>query len=50
MCDKALLKAAGIIAIVLGIISCLTIIGLLWGIPMIIGGYKLNHQLLQLVS
>jgi len=43
MCDKALLKAAGIIAIVLGIISCLTIIGLLWGIPMIIGGYKLNE-------
>ncbi len=29
MTDKALLKAAGIIAVVLGIISCLTIIGLL---------------------
>lgn len=43
MTDKALLKAAGIIAIVLGIISCLTIVGLLWGIPLIIGGYKFNE-------
>ncbi len=41
MSDKSLLKAAGIIGIVLGIISCLLIIGLIWGIPMIIGGYKL---------
>ncbi len=43
MTDKALLKAAGIIAIVFGIICCLTIIGLLWGIPLIIGGYKFNE-------
>lgn len=41
MSDKALLKASGIIAIVLGVLSCLIIIGLIWGIPMIIGGYKL---------
>lgn len=41
MSDKALLKAAGIIGIVLGIVSCLFIVGLIWGIPMIIGGYKL---------
>ena len=41
MSDKALLKAAGIIGIVLGIICCLFIVGLIWGIPMIIGGYKL---------
>lgn len=41
MSDKSLLKAAGIIGIVLGILSCLIIIGLIWGIPMIIGGYKL---------
>lgn len=39
MKDKILLKIAGIIGIVFGALSCLTIIGLLWGIPMIIGGY-----------
>ena len=39
MTDKSLLKAAGIIGIVLGIICCLTIIGIIFGIPMIIGGY-----------
>lgn len=43
MNDKILLKAAGIIGIIFGILSCLTIIGLLWGIPMIIGGYKFNE-------
>jgi len=43
MTDKALLKASGIIAVVIGIISCLTIVGLLWGIPLIIGGYKFNE-------
>ena len=42
MKDKNLLKFAGILGIVLGIISCFTIIGVLWGIPMIIGGDKLN--------
>ena len=41
MNDKALLKAAGIIGIVFGILSCFTIIGIIWGVPMIIGGYKL---------
>lgn len=43
MSDKALLKAAGIIAIVIGILCSLTIIGLIIGVPMIIGGYKLNE-------
>ena len=43
MTDKALLKAAGIIAVVIGIICSLTIVGLLWGIPLIIGGYKFNE-------
>lgn len=38
--DKVLLKAAGIVAIIVGIFSCITIIGLLWGIPLIIGGNK----------
>ena len=42
MKDKNLLKFAGILGIILGIISCFTIIGVLWGIPMIIGGDKLN--------
>ena len=42
MKDKSLLKAAGIIGIVFGVLSCLTVIGLIWGIPMIIGGFKLN--------
>lgn len=43
MTDKALLKASGIIAIVFGIVCSLTIIGLLWGVPLIIGGYKFNE-------
>ncbi len=42
MKDKNLLKFAGILGIILGIISCFTIVGVLWGIPMIIGGDKLN--------
>ena len=40
--DKSLLNIAGIIAIVMGIICCLTIVGAIVGIPMIIGGNKLR--------
>lgn len=47
MNDKTLLKIAGIIGIILGIVNCIFIIGLLWGIPMIIGGYKF-YQISQL--
>jgi membrane-bound ClpP family serine protease len=36
--EKVLLKVSGIIAIILGILYCFTIIGILWGIPLIIGG------------
>lgn len=36
--EKTLLKVSGIIAIILGILYCFTIIGILWGIPLIIGG------------
>ena len=41
--EKTLVKISGIIAIVLGILLCLTIIGIIVGIPMIIGGSKLNE-------
>ena len=40
--DKTILKISGIVAIVLGIICSLTIIGLIIGVPMIIGGMKFN--------
>ena len=40
--DKSILKVSGIVAIVLGIICSLTIIGAIIGVPMIIGGIKLN--------
>lgn len=36
--EKILLKIAGIIAIIMGIFYCFLIIGMLWGIPLIIGG------------
>ncbi len=36
--EKVLLKISGAIAIVIGIGWCFTIIGLLWGIPLIVGG------------
>lgn len=36
--EKILLKIAGIIAIIMGILYCFLIIGMLWGIPLIIGG------------
>lgn len=42
MKDKSLLNVAGIIALVLGIVSCCTIVGALVGIPVIIGGNKLR--------
>lgn len=42
MKDKTLLNVAGIISLVLGILSCFTIVGALVGIPMIIGGNKLK--------
>ena len=42
MKDKKLLDVAGIIALVLGILSCLTIFGAVIGIPVIIGGIKLR--------
>lgn len=41
--EKSLLNIAGIIAIVLGIICCITIVGAIIGIPMIIGGNKLRE-------
>lgn len=41
--DKTLLKIAGIISIVIGAFYCITIIGLIIGIPLIIGGDKLKQ-------
>ena len=43
MKDKTLLNVAGIIALVLGILVCLTIVGAIVGVPMIIGGLKLRE-------
>ncbi len=40
--DKTILKVAGIFAIVLGVLCCITIIGLIVGVPIIIGGMKFN--------
>ena len=40
--DKSILKVSGVVAIVLGIICSLTIVGLIVGVPMIIGGMKFN--------
>lgn len=40
MRDKTLLNVGGIIAIVIGILTCLTIVGAVIGIPAIIGGIK----------
>ena len=42
--NKNLLKIAGIISIVLGIICCLTIFGAIVGVPLIIGGNKIIDQ------
>ncbi len=41
--DKTLLKIAGIVSIVIGVLCCITIIGLIVGIPLIIGGDKLKE-------
>lgn len=38
--DKVILKVAGIFSLVIGIICCLTIIGAIIGIPLIVGGTK----------
>ena len=38
--DKSLLKIAGIISIVVGILFCLTLLGAIVGVPIIIGGCK----------
>jgi len=43
MKDKNLLNSAGIVAIVVGIIACLTMIGAIVGIPVIIGGVKIKE-------
>ncbi len=40
--DKTLLKISGIIAIVVGILYCITIVGAIVGIPLIIGGNKIK--------
>lgn len=41
--DKSLLKISGIIAIVLGILECLTLVGAIVGVPVIIGGAKMKE-------
>lgn len=38
--NKTLLKISGIVAVILGIFVCITIIGIIIGVPMIIGGNK----------
>ena len=40
--EKSLLKVSGIISIVVGVIYCLSIIGAIIGIPLIIGGIKIK--------
>ncbi len=45
--DKSLLNIAGIVAIVLGVLCCLTIFGAIVGIPMIIGGNKMREYSLM---
>ncbi len=40
--DKSLLKVSGVISIVVGVIYCLSIIGAIIGIPLIIGGIKIK--------
>lgn len=41
--DKNLLKISGIIAIVFGILACLTLVGAIVGVPLIIGGAKMKE-------
>ena len=43
MNNKSLLNIAGIIAFVVGILYCCTIVGAIVGIPLIIGGNKLRE-------
>lgn len=40
--DKTLLKISGIIAIVVGVLYCVTIVGAIVGVPLIIGGNKIK--------
>ena len=40
--NRTLLKVAGVISIIIGILLCLTIVGALVGVPLIIGGCKFN--------
>lgn len=40
--NRTLLKISGIISIVLGILCCLTIVGAIVGVPLIIGGNKIK--------
>lgn len=42
--NKNLLKIAGIISLVLGIVCCLTIVGAIVGVPLIIGGNKIKDM------
>ena len=41
--DKSLLKISGIIAIVFGVLACLTLVGAIVGVPLIIGGAKMKE-------
>lgn len=41
--DRSLLKISGIIAIVLGVLECLTLVGAIAGVPVIIGGAKMKE-------
>lgn len=42
--NKDLLNVAGLIAFILGILCCITIVGVIIGVPMIIGGNKLREM------
>lgn len=41
--DKSLLKISGIIAIVFGVLACITLVGAIVGVPLIIGGAKMKE-------
>lgn len=41
--DKSLLKISGIIAIIFGVLACLTLVGAIVGVPLIIGGAKMKE-------
>ena len=40
--NRTLLKVAGVISFVIGILCCITIVGAIVGVPLIIGGSKFN--------